>query len=202
MDPRGRRRFAVQTNPPTFTAGEVCSVLKEGLTEVDLHRLDLAGLFRPSYYCETGARGRLITREQRDELLKGRGASRGDPRRRYSYQDLVWLRLIGYVRDRLKAVGVKRSSRTAAQVVQALRSVTNDVCPASARLVFVGREVYLAHDGGMAEPLTKGSQLAMTVLLLDSVVGDVRGRVAVLAAHEQLRVTTTIFEEQQYAASS
>src|SRR5438046_2963779 len=107
------RRRPAPTEPPTFTAGEVCSILKGRLDPVSLQRMDLTTLFRPSYYYSTSGEGNLIDPSRRDELVAEGGRSRGDPRRRYTYQDLVWLRLLLYVKDGLVEAGVKRASRQA-----------------------------------------------------------------------------------------
>jgi len=182
-----KRRRPSPTNPPTFTAGEVCSILKGRLDPISLQRMDLSGLFRPSYYYWTSGQGGLIEPNRRDELVAESGPSRGDPRRRYTYQDLVWLRLLLYVKEGLMEAGVKRPSHQAAQAIDRLRAICDGRCPSAARVILAGRGVYLLRDHGVAEPLTGGTQLSMSAVLTDTVFAELEGRIAVLQAREELR---------------
>lgn len=179
------KRLPPDTVPPTYTAGEVALILKKKVTEVQLERWDKSRLFRPSYYW---ADGHLIPPEERDRRVEAQPYYRGNPRRRYTYHDLVWLRLLVYVKDHYGRVGVPSAGRRSATVVARIRQITGDQCPPAARLFFVGRgDAYLLHDRGIAEHLSDDRQLAMRILLTDTVFAEVEGRIAVLEAMKDIR---------------
>jgi hypothetical protein len=183
------KRRPSQTEPQTYTAGEVARILKGQVTEVMLERWDKSGIFRPSFYYDKGAAGGLISASQRDALIENRGAkSRGDPKRRYTYQELVWLRLIIYVKEHFERTDAPNPSRRSAEIVEKIRRITDGPCPPASRLIFIGsRDVYFFDDRGLAEHLSDDRQLAMRTLLTDTVFAEVRGRIAVLEATDDIR---------------
>jgi hypothetical protein len=131
----------------------------------------------------------LISASQRDALIENRGAkSRGDPKRRYTYQELVWLRLIIYVKEHFERTDAPNPSRRSAEIVEKIRRITDGPCPPASRLIFIGsRDVYFFDDRGLAEHLSDDRQLAMRTLLTDTVFAEVRGRIAVLEATDDIR---------------
>lgn len=183
------KRRPSQTEPQTYTSGEVARILKGQVTELMLERWDKSGIFRPSFYYDRTAPGGLISSSQRDTLIENRGAkSRGDPKRRYTYQELVWLRLIIYVKEHFERTDAPNPSRRSAQIVEKIRRITHGPCPPASRLVFIGsRDVYFFDDRGLAEHLSDDRQLAMRTLLTDTVFAEVRGRIAVLEATDDIR---------------
>jgi hypothetical protein len=175
------------TQPPTFTSWEVAAVFQKAVTASILQNLDIRGHLRPSFYFDL-TNGVLVTTEQRDQLIRERGAGRGDPGRRYTYLDLVWLRLFIYLKQGFLRAGVPKAVQCAGQILQRIRTQSPDNCPPSWRLIFVGRNVYLLRDELTAECLSDG-QLAMSQLLIENAMAEVRGRVEALAAHHKIRST-------------
>ena len=178
-------REPAQTRPPTFTSLEVSLIFRNSVTTSSLQHLDKSGLLRPSYYYDSVAPGGLITASERDSRVAVAGHGRGDPHRRYTYQDLVWIRLFLKVKVRLISAGVPNAGRRAAQGVSAIRSRAGGECPPAWRLVVLGKELYLVRDD-MVESLTRPGQLGL-VELFESVEAEIRGRVTALAAHKKIR---------------
>jgi hypothetical protein len=174
------------TSPPTYTAGEVASIFKEeGVTTSGLAKWDEAEMFRPSFYFDDQAEGRLQSRAVRDRLVQTEGKDRGNPRRRYTFHDLLWLRLFFYVKEELR--GIPQSSRLPAKVLAELRTL-DDKPPPTARLVFVGKDVYVLGDRGEARCLTRPGQLALRQLIEPTALAaEVRGRLHVLAGRREIR---------------
>ena len=169
------------TQPHTFTAEEVRRIFRGAIQESTLQYWDKKHLLRPSFYSDTADLAHLMSPAQRDAFVAQNRVTQGrGPRRRYTYTDLVWIRLFVYIR---KCVG-----RRAGQVLGRLRLLCDSSAPPSAaRLLFHGRHVYLLRDDEVAECLTRPGELAMTQLLTDQVEAEVWGRVKVLAAHRQIR---------------
>jgi hypothetical protein len=179
------KRIPPDTSPPTYTAGEVSRILKGKVTEVLLERWDKSGVLRPSFY---HAMSKLLSPSERDAQVLKTGVNQGNPRRRYTYQDLVWLRLFVYVRDHYEAASVPNPGRKSAKVIASIRKLTNNQCPATSRLLFAGRnDVYLIDDQGIAENVGQGGQLAMRTLLTETIFAEVTGRIAVLEASNDIR---------------
>jgi hypothetical protein len=183
------KRRPSRTEPQTYTAGEVARILKGEVTEIMLERWDKSGIFRPSFYYDRRSAGGLISASQRDAFIESRGTkSRGDPKRRYTYQELIWLRLIIYVKNHFERTGIPNPSRRSAEIVERIRRITQGPCPPASRLVFIGsRDVYFFDERGIAEHLSDDRQLAMRTLLTDSVFAEVEGRIAVLEATDDIR---------------
>jgi hypothetical protein len=101
---------------------------------------------------------------------------------------LVWLRLIIYVKEHFERTDAPNPSRRSAEIVEKIRRITHGPCPPASRLVFIGsRDVYFFDDRGLAEHLSDDRQLAMRTLLTDTVFAEVRGRIAVLEATDDIR---------------
>jgi hypothetical protein len=151
-----------------------------------LERLDKKGVIRPSYYY---AGTSLITPEQRDAIILSGKVSRGNPERRYTYHDLVWIRLFIYVKDHYQRTEIPNAGRRSGEIIQRIQRVTGRTCPPTTRLLFVGeRDTYLLlDDRGVAEHLSADRQLAMRTLLTDTVFAEIRGRIAVLEATDEIR---------------
>jgi hypothetical protein len=173
------------TNPPTYTSGEVAKILKNKITEVGLER-DHSGIFRPSHYW---ADEKLLSRQERDDRVKPDPSNRGNPERRYTYHDLVWLRLLIYVKEYYKEIGATRSGAKSAAIIKAIQKISPERCPAAARLFFVQNgDAYLIRDDSTAERLSDDRQLAMRILLTDRVAAEVDGRISALEANLNIRV--------------
>jgi DNA-binding transcriptional MerR regulator len=174
------------TSPPTYTAGEVANIFrKEGVTESGLAKWDEAGIFRPTYYYADEAEGRVQSREQRDAGVSAGKKNRGNPRRRYTFHDLLWMRLLFYVREELR--DIPHGSRLPAKVLAELRTL-DDTPPPATRLVFVGKDVYVLGERGEATCLTRPGQLAMRQLIEPAALeAEVRGRLHVLADRNEIR---------------
>jgi hypothetical protein len=175
-----------ETDPPTYTTGEVTQIFKGKITPVVLERLDKSAVIRPSYYY---AKRSLITPEQRDALILSSKVSRGNPERRYTYHDLVWIRLFIYVKDHYQRAGIPNAGGRSGEIIQRIQRVTGRTCPPATRLLFVGdRDTYLLlDDRGVAEHLSADRQLAMRTLLTDTIFAEVGGRIAVLEASDDIR---------------
>lgn len=178
------KRAPQETQPPTYTAGEVARIFSGEIDPVLLKNWDLSALFRPSYYLE---KDKLMATAERDAHIFN-PSFRGNPRRRYTYQDLVWLQLLIYVKVQFERVGVPNARRKSAKIIASIREITNDQCPSAARLLFVGKtDVYLLlDDREVAQHLGKDNQLAMRALLTGSIFAEVKGRIAVLEAAEEI----------------
>jgi hypothetical protein len=154
-----------------------------------LQYLDEQDYLRPSFYFSSQHPGNLMSRSDRDLQLQERTRSRGDARRRFTYEDLVWIRLLVYVKDGLKTAGMTRPLQRAGDIVRRLRSKTPTGCPPPSRLLFFGRDVYLLDDA-MAVSLTSG-QLGLTQLVTDNVEAEVKGRIDTLIALKKIRAIPT-----------
>jgi DNA-binding transcriptional MerR regulator len=177
------------TNPPTYTSGEVAKILKNKVTSVSLERWDDSGVFRPSHYW---ANEKLLSREERDDSVRAKPSdksSRGNPERRYTYHDLVWLRLLIYVKEYYEELGtIRRSGAKSAAIIKAIQKTNPERCPAATRLFFLQNgDAYLVRDDGTAERLSDDRQLAMRIILTDKVAADVDGRISALEANLNLR---------------
>jgi len=82
---------------------------------------------------------------------------------------------------------VQSASRRSAKIVQWIQGITGDKCPPAARLIFAGRDTYLLDDRGIAEHLGGKGQLALRVILTDTVFAELRGRIAVLEQDGEIR---------------
>lgn len=173
------QRPAADTDPATFTAGEVERLLHGELKAGALPKWDRAAIFRPSFYDDGGAKSGLMPRAAYDANQERR-RDRGSPHRRYTFSDLVWLRFFLQVKKELGKRKRSSSSRVAARVVDALRGRVGDVPPSPLRLLFVGRDVYYVGVGGQAECITRPGQRVFTELVVEPSVADLRGRVTLL----------------------
>jgi hypothetical protein len=101
---------------------------------------------------------------------------------------LVWIQLLIYVKLQFERSGVPNAGGRSAKIVSSIREFTNDQCPSTARLLFVGKtDVYLLlEDREAALHLGRDNQMAMRALLTASVFAEVKGRIAVLEAIEQI----------------
>jgi DNA-binding transcriptional MerR regulator len=174
-------RRAAETTPPTLASSEVAEVFFGDLSAQNLQYLDEQGYLRPSYYL---AGQQLVDREARDAALDPKNRTHGDARRRYSYEDLVWIRLLIYLRDGLKSARATRPLQRAGAIVRRLRG-TEAGCPQSARLLFFGADVYLL-EGDAVISLTDG-QIALRQVVTDHVEAEVRGRIDALVAIQRIR---------------
>jgi hypothetical protein len=131
----------------------------------------------------------LITPEQRDAAVVSSKEYRGNPERRYTYHDLVWIRLFLYVKDHYQQTGIPNPGGRSGEIIQRIQKVTGLTCPPTTRLLFVGeRDTYLLlDDRGIAEHVSADRQLAMRTLLTDTVFAEIRGRIAVLEATDDIR---------------
>jgi len=129
-----------------------------------------------------------MSASERDERIRLDGKSRGDPRRRYTYNDLLWMRLFLYVKEHLHQGSVPNPARRSAEIVAAIKEITKGPCPASSRLLFVGTQgAYLLDEHGVVVHLGDDKQLAMRTILTDAIFAEVRGRIAVLEASRDIR---------------
>lgn len=167
-------------------------ILKAKVTEQALVSWDKAAIFRPSFYLDRGPKGALLSAVERDERILANGKSQGDPQRRYTYNDLLWIRLFLYVKDHLHHGNVPSPARRGAKIVAAIKEITKGVCPASSRLLFVGTQgAYLLDEHGVIVHLGDDRQLAMRTILTDAIFAEVRGRIAVLEARRDIRSLPT-----------
>jgi hypothetical protein len=183
------RRKLAETSPPTLTSREVSAVFFDAISPNTLQYLDERQYVRPSFYYAADRPGSLLRREDRDLLVQSRGKQRGDPRRRFSYDDLVWIRLFVYVSDYLKQAKATRPLQRAGEILRLLKTRTPEGCPPAWRLVFFGKDVYLLEEA-TAVSLTDG-QLALTQLLTDNVEAEVKGRIEALVALQRIRPIPT-----------
>jgi hypothetical protein len=184
-----RRRKLGETSPPTLTSEEVAEVFLGAITPSNLQYLDEQQYLRPSFYFSAESLGQVITREERDLALESRQRTRGDHRRRFTYDDLVWIRLLIYVKDGLKSAGVAWPLKKAGDIVHRLKVKAPEGCPPSSRLVFFGQDVYLLEES-TAVSLTDG-QLVLTQVLTDNVQAEVKGRIDALVALQRIRPIPT-----------
>jgi hypothetical protein len=180
------QRQPAATDPPTYTSQEVSAVFHGLLTPSALQSLDRRDLLRPSYYYDPNASGGLIPREERDRRVLEAGSSQADPHRRYTYIDVVWIRLFLRVKGEFGKAAVPNPTRRASEVITALRSRAGDTCPPAWRLVIFGRELYLVTDDMTAESFGHPGQLGL-VQFFETVHAEVRGRVTALAEHKKIR---------------
>jgi hypothetical protein len=186
------RRPAIQTDPPTFTAGEVERLLHGELAAGALQKWDQSGIFRK-------AKDALISRANRDATAGT--PSRGDRHRRYTFSDLVWMRFFLQVRRELVRRKRASSSRGASRVVQELRARVGDVPPSPLRLLFVGRDVYFVGASGQAECLTRPGQRVFSEFVVEPAVADLRGRVTLLESLRGLARTEAAHPMQRRAGA-
>lgn len=174
----------------TYTTGQVSRIFGDDFSSRALIRLDENGLFRSAYYFDKAAPGRVVARASAAEDATSQSDA---SRRRYSYQDLVWLALLRYVNNALgnQMPAVPNSMRRAAEIVQQIRSTTGGRCPSSSRLIFVGKVAYLLGDDERLTCLSGPSagQVALSAVLLEAVDAEVRGRIAVLANLDEVPPT-------------
>jgi hypothetical protein len=180
------RREPAQTIPPTFTSLEVSAIFHGGLTVSSLQDLDRRGLLRPTFYYDSEAPGGLITQSERDSRLAAAGSGEADPHRRYTYTDIVWMRLFLRVKTAFLSAKVANATRRAAEVIVSIRSRAGGACPPAWRLVIFGKELYLVKDDMTAESFARPGQLGL-VQLFETVHAEVRGRVTALAEHKKIR---------------
>jgi hypothetical protein len=129
-----------------------------------------------------------MTTAERDERIQTEGKSQGGPRRRYTYNDLLWMRLFLYVKEYLSQGNVPNPARRGAEIVAAIKEITKGACPASSRLLFVGAQgAYLIDEHGVVVHLGDDRQLAMRTILTDAIFAEVKGRIAVLEASRDIR---------------
>jgi len=164
--------------------GEVARIFAGELDRVLLQKWDSSGVFRASYYLE---KDKLMAVTERNAGAFD-PSFKGNPRRRYTYQDLVWLQLLVYVKIQFEKDRVPNAKRKSAEIIASIREITNDRCPSAARLLFVGKsDVYLLlEDREVAQRLGKDNQLAIRALLTGSTFAEVKGRIAVLEAAEEI----------------
>ncbi len=184
-----KRRKVAETTPPTLTSQEVAEVFLRAITPSNLQYLDEKAYLRPSFYFSSARPGRVIAARERGLLREEENRSRGDNHRRFTYEDLVWIRLLIYVRDRLKAAKAPWPLKGAGDIVRRLKVRAPEGCPPSSRLVFFGKDVYLLEESA-AVSLTDG-QLGLTQILTDSVEAEVKGRIDTLVALERIRPIPT-----------
>lgn len=181
----GARKLA-ETTPQTLTSTEVSAVFFNSIKPQTLQYLDERGYLRPSFYFKSGHPGNLISQQERDLLAQSHGGkNRGDPHRRFTYEDLVWIRLFVYVKDRLEAAKATKAQQTAGGILRVLRERTPHGCPPAGRLIFFGRQVYLLEDSTVVSLLD--GQLALTQVLTDSVIAEVKGRIEALVSLDRIR---------------
>ena len=186
------QREPAATNPPTYTSQEVSAVFRGVLTPSALQSLDKRNLLRPSFYYDPKAPGGLIPKEERDRRVREAGSSEADPHRRYTYTDLVWIRLFLRVKGEFGKAGVPNPTRRASEVIAALRSRAGDTCPPAWRLVIFGRELYLVTDDMSAESFAHPGQLGL-VQFFETVHAEVMGRVTALSEHKKIRALKVDF---------
>jgi hypothetical protein len=183
------RRKTAETSPPTLTSEEVAEVFFHSISPSNLQYLDERGYLRPSFYFDSSRPGSVIPSRERDLLRTDVKRSRGDHHRRFTYGDLVLIRLLIYVKDRLKEAKTPLPLKRAGDIVRRLKGRAPEGCPPSSRLIFFGRDVYLL-DEATTVSLTDG-QLGLTQILTDSVEGEVKGRIEALVALDRIRPIPT-----------
>src|SRR5687768_10525249 len=135
------QREPAATDPPTYTSQEVSAVFHGVLTPSALQSLDKRNLLRPSFYHDPKALGGVITKQERDHRVNEVGSSEANPHRRYTYTDLVWIRLFLRVKAEFAKAAVPNPTRRAAEIIAALRDRAGETCPPAWRLVIFGREL-------------------------------------------------------------
>ena len=181
---QGMKRTSA-TEPPTFTAGQVVRILHGKVRNQTLLKWDRAGIFRPTFYFDISATGCVISADVRDKRASGRTSWRGAPPRLYTFTDLLYLRLLVEVSDKLEQHSVRNPTRRAAEIIAALRKRFPETAPSSSRMLVIGRELYLLGDAG-PECLT-GTQQPLIGLFTDEVAAELRGRIDLLTARNELK---------------
>lgn len=163
----------------TFTSAEVVEIFAGyGVSLSTLQSWDRLQIFRPTYYEDAAG---LMSRDRRDAKIRERGAaSRGDPHRAYSYNDLVWLRVLLYVSRKLSERGVASPARRASEVVLAAKGLGYESPPHTARFLFIDQHVYLVDCSAVPQCLTPGNQLPFVQIFACEFSAELEGRMRVL----------------------
>jgi DNA-binding transcriptional MerR regulator len=135
-----------------YTGPQVCAI-----TGITYRQLD--------YWARTGLLHPSIT-----------GGPGSGSQRRYSYTDLVQLKVI----QRLLDSGV--SLESARRAVEALRSAGEDL--ATANLVIDGRRSILSHSGEEIIDLLRGGQTVLNIVPLGGVLDEIAAGITKLSRHE------------------
>jgi hypothetical protein len=187
-----RSRNASATDPDTYSAGEVASIFKDEITARHLIDWDDKAWFRPSFYMDPRASGTLLSpieRDQRDRTELTRGTA---PERRYTFMDLLWLGIFLYAKKTFERTKVRNAAKRASEVIKALRETNDSRIPARSRLLFFREDTYLLEDSGEVRPLPPAKQLPLTGLFAADVASELRGRIEVLAARNELHAVLTV----------
>ncbi len=134
-----------ESSEPGYRGPQVCSVV--GITYRQLDYWARTGLLRPSI-----------------SAARGSGSQR-----RYSYSDLVQLKVI----KRLLDAGL--SLQAARKAIECLRSSGGDL--GSANLVIDGARSVLAHSGEEIVDLLKGGQTVLNIVPLGGVVSELQAAI-------------------------
>lgn len=176
---RDERTYTSALDEHTYTSAEVVEIFTGyGVSLSALQSWDRLGIFRPTYYEDADGR---MSREQRDTKIQERGGpSRGDPHRAYSYNDLVWLRVLLYVSTRFRERGVASPARRASDVVLAAKGLGYESPPHAARFFFIDQHVYLVDGSPVPQCLTAGNQLPFVQIFACEFSAELEGRMRVL----------------------
>jgi hypothetical protein len=158
-------------------------LLHEEVSVQVLAQLDAKRLFRPSFYEDLDADSGLISVAVRDARSSKK---RGDPHRRYTFEDLLWLRIFVSIQRELKERRVSGAAKRAAKAVDAIKHHLGGTLPEDARLVVVGAEVYFVSPRGEAFCATSTGQGALREVVMHTLITDTRARVAVLQTMRSL----------------
>lgn len=148
-----------------------------------LARWDATEAFRPSFYEDLGEDGGLIARDLRD--LRGR-KNRGDPHRRYTFEDLLWLRIFVRVRARLKGRCVPNATTRASSAIAEIKREAGSRRPDALRLLFLDADAYLELEDGRVICVTRPGQLLLEHVSIGAVAEDIHSRLAVLRGLRRL----------------
>jgi len=148
-----------------------------------LAQLDARRLFRPSFYEDLDADSGLISVAVRDARASRK---RGDPHRRYTFEDLLWLRIFVSIHCELKGHRVKGAAKRTAKAIDTLKQHLSGNLPQDARVVVVGSEVYLVSPRGEVFCATNPGQGILREVVVHTLITDTRARVAVLQTMRSL----------------
>jgi hypothetical protein len=130
--------------------------------------------------------GGLITRADRDAKIRAQGPSQGDPHRAYSYNDLVWLRILLYVRAKFREREVASAARRASEVVSAAKGLGYESPPHAARFLFIDQHVYLIDGSPTPQCLTPGNQIPLVQIFACEFSAELDGRMRVLERFKRI----------------
>jgi hypothetical protein len=183
-----------ETHPSTYTVGDVVRILHGRIKDQALIDWDDEQIFRPTYYLDWDSPGGVILASVRDARMQSAAGRKKGPPRLYTFTDLVYLKLLIEVSERLRLGGATHARRRAGRIVSQIRDRSPLAAPHSSRVLVIGDDAYLL-DEGKAECLTESKQLPLAGLFTDHVAAELRGCIDLLKARNELGHTEPIASE-------